>query len=320
MSFRVPYLVGNTRLRDHQFWPTILRSELNDFLISQGQTDTNSRHRFIDQFWPVPVSLETIMQMAWRVREWTISGGPISYVGSQAADLPIQPEDTTWSMTATFEEFLLKAKRLDEDDNLRDVTDERDLLGPASDSDNMPEWQTLRNAGVQGETDGDEITVSTSSNSPPYVEPEGKLELLLFGDYTIFDPDTGLFYPQIVLDSRFFGLTISGPDTFGPQTELFTLSTTPIAPPLSAPPFGVNRDVQQGTLTVINPTPGEDNIVIPLGMFGEPSGSAPPFWIQGGTGSVALTMTPTRFWQYATTGGDPVYSETTGEVFNDPFS
>lgn len=327
MSFRVPHLVGNTRLRDHGLFPTILRSELNTKLIAQGLTNTNERLRFIDRLWPVPVPLETIMQMTWRVREWRMEAGTFLYTGSKS---PTSTPGATWAMTATWEEFSLKAKRVkippNPGDPLRDVTDEQDLLGPYTDTTTTPEWKTLRHAGVRGFTDPNEIVVDvvdsdTGPETGPFVTPKGAFEFIFFGDYTIYDPDTELFYPKLGLDALFINHTDFGMlGTSGPQAEFHTLSTAPIAPPLSAPAYGTASDVPQGTLTIINPTIGEADIVIPLGMFGQAGGSAPPAWFPGGSGSVAVTLTPIAWWPYKTSLGDPVYDTSTGAQVADPFA
>lgn len=316
MGVRVAFVVGNTPGRDHGIFPTILRSELNDKLIAQGLIDTNERLRFIDRLWPVPVSLDMLMQMTWRVREWEVSGSSILYTGSKTPG-------ETWSMTASFESFSMKAKRVS-GVNLRDVTDEKDLLGPYTDTATMPEWKTLRNAGVRGFTDPDAIDVSavdsdTGTETGPFVTPKGFYEMILFGDYTIFDPNTQMFYPKLGFDALFQNLTDFGAlGTSGPQLTMTTLSTAPLGPPLPPPAFGLAADVQQGSLTIVNPIAG--NVVVPLGMFGSPGGSSPPAWLSGGSGSVSLTMTPVKWWPYATKAGAPVYSEEDGSTLADPFS
>lgn len=316
MSVRVPFLVGNTRLRDHGIFPTILRSELNDKLIAQGLTDTNERLRFIDRLWPVPVSLDMLMQMTWRVREWEIAGASLNYVGSKTLG-------ETWSMTASFESFSMKAKRVSGVD-LIDVTDEAKLLGPYTDTATMPEWKTLRNAGVRGFTDPEAIDVTvtdsdTGTETGPFVTPKGFYEMILFGDYTIYDPDTQMFYPKLGLDALFNNLTDFGAlGTSGPQLTTTTLSTAPLGPPLPPPAFGLAADVPQGTLTIVNSIAG--NVVVPLGMLGTPGGSSPPAWLSGGSGSASLTMTPVKWWPYATKAGAPVYDEDTGAQIADPFS
>lgn len=326
MSVRVPHLVGNTRLRDHSFWPTILRSELNQFFIDLGETDDDLRHRNIDQGWPVAVSLKTLMQLTWRVREWEISGGPFSYTGSKSSAGIPPPGSPTWTLSGTFEAFSAKAKRVVSGPfDLRDVTDERDLLGPYTDSFNMPEWKTLRNAGVQGVADGAETDVTrtdsdTGTDPGPFIEPHGAISFILFGTYVIYDPDTGLFYPRIAIDGSFRALFDFGGSTSGVEASFYCVSADPIAPPLPAPGFGVARDVPQGTLTITGLAEGEADIVIPLGMFGKPDGSAPPIYTTGGSGSLDLVMTPLSWWPFATKAGAPCYDENDGSQLADPFS
>lgn len=333
MGVRVAFPVGRTAGmpgRHNGMFPTILRSELNDKLIAQGLTDTDERLRAIDSGWPVAVNLETYMQMSWRVREWRIEAGSFIYTGSKSSAGTPPPGSPTWTLTSTFDPFSVKPKRVknppDLDNPLRDVADERDLLGPYTDSNNMPEWKTLRNAGTLGSVDPNTINVTrsdsdTGPDAGPFVQPEGFFNTTIFGSYTIFDPDTGLFYPRLALDNTFQAFFDFGAfGTSGVFAGFYLLSTNPIAPPLPAPSFGIAGDVPQGTLTITGLAEGEPDLVIPVGMNGRPGGSAPPFFAHGGSGSVALTMSAIRWWPYATKAGAPVYDESTGAQLADPFS
>lgn len=316
-------------------WPAISRAALVAKFVAVGFTEDEAK-RITDRLCPAPVTLEQLMKMAWRVREWKVEAASFSYTGFRQI---IAPGPYHWTITAALPEISLKMKRVkvpaDIDDPLRDVTDEQDILGPATDADLglglADPWATLRNAGVQGTADPEEIEVSGSTDdngpSPHLIDPAhdppdqtfGSFVASLLGSYVIYDSDSGMFFPPIFIGGFFSVVNpnVGVGQTAGAQCSFYTLPVTPTAPPDPTPPAGVAGDVQQGTLTIQGI--GTD-IVVPVGMFGEQDGSAPPGWPDGGSGSVTLEMSPVSYWPYKNSLGAPVYAEATGAQLVDPFS
>lgn len=320
MSDRVAYVHGDTAGRDHQYFPTILRSELAALLAIDpliAITDTVEQQRHIDSFWPFGVDLAMMQQIAWRVREWTIEAGTFSYAGTKN---PIEPGES-WSVSGSLPAFLLRAERV----GMGNVNRERDLLGPWTDAPltgdggiapSNRKWKTLRNEGISGAALEAGMTVTYAfSNAPGGALDSGEFSILAHNDLIIFDPGTNLFYPKFFIEA-FFATNVNP----SPTVLFRTVPTTAHAPALPSPPFGVGEDVQQGTLTIINPSGGA-NVIVKLGMFGRPNTQiGTPGWDDGGTGSITLTMRATKFWQYANSEGLPVYNETTGAQIRNPFS
>lgn len=321
MSFLVPYPVGNRAGVDHTFWPAISRAEFVAKFVAVGFT-TNQAKRITDRLCPVPVTLDQLMAMAWRVREWTVDASTFDYTGLGRVQTP---GADFWTLHADIPEISVTMKRVKSPPDippLRDVTDEQDILGPATDADlglgGIDPWKTLRNAGVLGQTEPGEVSASSDA-TPPYAFSGGSAGAGMLGNYVIYDPDPGMFYPPISVSGFFSVLTDTGTgQTTGVQAQYYALPVTPTAPPDPAPPGGIAGDVQQGTLTISGI--GAD-IVIPLGMFGEGAGSAPPIGFpDGGSGSIDIAMAPVAWWPYKNSVGLPVYDAATGAQLVDPFS
>lgn len=322
MSFLIRHIAGNTSGRDHIFWPTILRTEALAFF---GGTP-DDQQRSVDYTWPVAVNLDVMMQMCWRVREWRLNASSFSYVGAFSGG-------DYWSMDANLPEMILKMRRVKSPavpppNSLREVTDEQDILGPASDVGINP--NSLSNAGTlcgngddipYGGADSvsDDITLDYELFDVPLPYPEisetKDYGTLLCGGYVIFDPSTGNFLPQFFIRGEFRKNYLVQAIYGDPIVRFKTLSPTPNAPPAPYVGFGNSFDVPQGTLTIINPVIGQPNITLPMGIIGD----QPFFGTEGGAGSVNLTMTPIRWWPYENGAGDPVWDETTGAQVGDPF-
>jgi hypothetical protein len=317
-SFSVSYPVGTKKTRDCQYWPTILRSELRALIASElFVVGTNEQNRIIDARWPVGVSQEVIMHMAWRVREWRVDASSFTYTGEEFNP----PNGNTWTIAGDLPELSLKMRRRkkppDVDDPLREVTDERDILGPASDPSDPGRYKTLRNAGVNDEADPADIVLTGTSSvgvvpvlTPPFIEPGGDYRVNIFAEigvselnqYVIYDPVTELFYPPFFAGGKFDRLIGVVGNNSGGEVIIKTLPVTPTAIPAETP---------QGHLTIINPVSGGPNIVIPLGMTGGGGGVHPPTWFPG-SGSVELTMTPIKWWPHRNSLGEAIYDEDTG--------
>lgn len=320
-NFNVPHIIGTRLFVDHQYWPTISREAYIARLMALGQTEDQAK-RSIDRSNPAAVTLEQLLMIAWGVREWKVDALSFNYVGLGQNQVP---GAAFWTLDADAPEFSMKMKRRknppDIMDPFRDVTDERDILGPSSDAPfgGSPElWRTLRNVGVTGTADPGAIT-ATSDATPPYIFAGGAVGGDLLESYVIYDPDIDMFYPLISVGGLFSVLKDDGiGGTNGVEARFYVLPVTPTAPPDPPPVGGIAGDVQQGTLTVSGV--GAD-IVIPLGMFGGTAGSHPTVGIpDGGSGSVDVTMSVVSWWPCKNGLGQSVYDETSGAQINDPFA
>lgn len=265
MSGPILYPVGNTLGRDHTMWPCVNRP------IVDGD------ELFV-------CNLDLLMQMAWRVREWTVSAGSASFDAN-----PGYGGGFTGLISASWSSFKMTMKRKS-GLTTRDVINEADILGPSSDAPieislGVDKWKTLRNAGVRG----------TFANAPTFITVNAGI----FGGEMAYDPDRELFAPPFSFD----GLI----NKFGthPAVKWFAMSqnefdaTTPKA--------------DDSTLTIVNPEGA--NIEIPIALVGEDVGYI------AGTGSISdITITPTKWWKYRNSLGQDVYDEATGAQINDPFA
>lgn len=271
-NYTIPYLVGNKPVRDHQYWP-LIDSEI------------------VDAYQLIVAELQTLLHIAWRVREWTISGGTMSF---EWHTTPGNPATPLRSVSGSWDEFTMEMKRMLEDmSDTRDVTDERDILGPPTDS-SISDWLTLRNVGVQGSTPG----TWTSPTLPSF---SGDVVGGFFGAAGTYDPDRKVFAPP-------FGLTGTALRAGNhPIVTFFAISSGELADDPSI-------DDAEGVITVIDPA-GGSSFVIPIGIVGFDTVN-----LQG-TGTVSdITVTPTRWWKFKNSLGEDVYDEYTGAEIADPFA
>lgn len=241
------------------------------------------------------ISQAMLMQMAWRVREWTVSAGSFSFNG-------VDPFTTqTWFMGGGWNEFIIKMKRKgptwDDDGLYRDVTDEQDILGPSNESFISPTPHTLLNAGVFGGiTNSGGTYRQPADNFPGEPAIFGGVSANLLGGIILFNPTTQKFLVSGQYVSGFF---INTPST--PRTEVS---------------FFLSEDGDAGSFTLAD-SAGAPGFTCGLGI----SGVHTPNSINEGIGGVGdLTMTATRWWPYKNSAGLPVYDEATGAQLRDPFS
>lgn len=264
MSDRVAYPVGNTLGRDHQMWPCVNRP-------------------IVDADEVLVCNLDLLMQMAWRVSEWTVSAGSASFDAN-----PGYNGGFTGLISASWSSFKMTMKRKS-GLTVRDVINEADILGPSSDapiliSPGVDKWKTLRNAGVSGFFENTTTKVIVSAG--------------IFGGEIPYDPNRELFAPQF----GFSGLIYK----FGthPSVEWFALSQNEF----DAPP----SPTDDSTLTIVNPV--GSNIEIPIQLIGQDVANI------AGTGSISdVTITPTKWWPYKNSQNLPVYDVNTGAQLRDPF-
>lgn len=285
-NYRIPYLVGNKLGRDHQYWPAI---DLE----------------FDDADYAFSVNLATLMQMAWRVREWTVSAGTMSYTWL------FTPGDPGSELTfvGSWSEFTMEVRRAENPDwpgsgdFYFTAANEGEILGPASSSPILvlnalghvvDKWHTLRNLGVRGRDEGS----WAAEGLPDFVG--GVIQAGILGGELTFDPVRKVFASVVSLVG---GAAIPGGH---PSIQFSAISANDLA----ANPGWYSG----GTLTVIDPAGGAD-LVAPLAVFGQDVSDL------GGSGTVDnITMTPTKWWKYRNSLGQDVYDEFSGVQINDPFA
>lgn len=281
-NYRIPYLVGNKLGRDHQYWPTVdLEFDDADYLGS--------------------INLATLMQIAWRVREWTISAGTMHYEWTSGG--------TDYVFDGAWDEFIIAMARAANPDFPPGdpyilVENEGQILGPVSSSPIpilnvhghvVDKWNTLRNFGVIGRTDGGPWAAVPSVGSF-----SGGITGSFAGGEMIFDPVRKVF----ALPFGFGG----GAGVAGDHPTIFFQATSPND--IAASP---GRDAG-GTVTVTDPAGGAD-IVAPISIQGI------DVFDMSGSGTVSdITVIPTKWWKYRNSLGQDVYDEFTGVQINDPFA
>lgn len=92
---RINYAVGNTKDRDVQYWPTILRAQIPDLTFAPDPS-------LYDEIWPVDVTEAQVMALSWRVKKWLLTGGITIGLTSVRTGL----DTTVYSGTATLEGYL----------------------------------------------------------------------------------------------------------------------------------------------------------------------------------------------------------------------
>lgn len=274
--FNVPYLVGNKFQRDHQYFPT-------DLVTTEDFRD---------------ITLETMMQMAWLVREWTISAGNFSFNGVDS-----HFSGQTWFMSGSWSEFKITMKRhsatFPEDGTYRDVKDERDILGPSDSSFISPTPHTLLNSGVFGGAAGTGTFRQPADNFPGATTFGGTSGNILGGRIG-FNATTKEFNPNSA-------------------TYVTGLFTFPVAEPRAEVSFSP-KEGATGSFKLFNSVIDPDNPIIESGM--QVIGVHTPNHVNEGNGTVsAITMKATKWWQYSNSLGQPIYDENTGQPTGaDPFA
>jgi hypothetical protein len=268
MSDRVGYMVGNTKGRDHIMWPVV-----NGPLVDADQIYT--------------VNLATLMQMAWRVREWRVTAGTMAYdwpfSGSGPPDIHLR---MAWSA------FSLKMQRYD----IGEVMTEKDILGPSSSYLGYGTDKTLGNLGVSGADNSPVITVNGSADGP------GSANGNIDGTQNIlYDSVRNLFGPPLGLSGSAYAFSTNVIISFGSASASF----------LAAHP----TQNAVGTVTVVDPA-GGPGLVSGISIQGYSVGSP-----LNGTGTVSnIAVTPIVWWPHKNRLGLPVYDTSSGAQINDPFA
>lgn len=346
-NYNVPYLVGDKYKRDHQIWPTITRAEL--LALTGGDTPANNRTLELEH--PIGVNLDTIQALILRVVEWEIDSSDFAAsFGAYFAPVVDQSDIATLNTGGSTPAFTFRIQRLEPTPSTvaRDVTDEQDFLAEWRDytlpkdfvppARTIPIWKTLRNLGVSrgfsNGVDNDSLVAAANpeaitsgfSFSEPYDHAKfgeagagigGLMVMFMAAGYIVFDPVTGLFYPPLF----FGGIGGSGGARLPLQQAnrpgfLFQLlPADPIVP--QSPP-----DIQCGFLTITFGATGVGEINIPIGhVFEDPPVPVPDgLMIPGQSGSLDLSMFPTKYRKFKNTLGEDCYDENDGHQLHDPFA
>lgn len=349
MRNRVAYPVGNTNGRDHQYWPTLTKEQA--FALGL-YSDTVVGHYRMALDYPIAMTLAQIQIMSWRVLEWKVDAA--AWTASEAAfDVPVAGQDDIAELndTGTLPEFRFRIQRRTPGTGVPvDVTDEADMLSDWSDWQlkgdfipqtfaGVPVWKTLRNLGVsQGFSNGVNATGLVAAPDPTmilgafnFTEPYnhvkfgesgtftgGKLVIFTMAGYIIYDPVLHLFYPPLLFSFSGATLPLIRAGRAGTIFNLLPL----VPPPLPPPEEGFDPPIPCGFFTIEFGSAGPDQVSCQVyrTAVANAAGSGPPLIVPPSTGSLDLTMSPTQWWPYRTSGGLPVYDTTTGAQIRDPFS
>lgn len=308
------YLVGNTKGRDHFYWP--IRNVEDVITDLSLDTPFDPTQVEFSQFFPAGFDdLFAVMNWAWRVKKWSLEG-TLSY------SFPYM--DSTLVMNITFADgdVTMTSRRASPADTPWagpiEIINERELLGRQADESDyshpldprpLSKIYGLRNFGFYAEKHGaiaptfsglDEITGSGLSVQGEMFGEQFMSQFALDYPYLVFDPDTKNLYPQFFLELALSVFT-NTPPSAGPVTihvrsgQRQPGDTTSFDVPLT-----VDTGIDGGTLE------------IPMLCWGVLH-SFPDLIIDGATVSSALTLKAVEWWPYADKAGNPVYNTTTGE-------
>jgi hypothetical protein len=328
--FRVPYPVGNTKTRDHIYWPIVAPDD--PVVIGDAP----------DLLWTLPVTLDRILDWSWRVKTWEISGSFL-YNAKNVFGYPY-----TLSQVFPAVEFsCLNNAPLDMQGlTYTEVIDEAHLLGPPlldASVGNPGELhafsvldinaKNLRNAGFfKQEDQSGFVNPGQYGHLPPpfftMADPllvgsgpqDSFMDASLFNTVfnfssvafrVIYDPVTKLFRPLLNVAGQMRSFWKRQGD-FG-----FTRTVVAFFHTYSANPTTPEFPKVVGSLVI---TDDLGSVSVPLHGFGFETVGNAQVSDTFVSGSIAMTMTAKKWWPYKTKSGAAVYDEFTGAQVNDPFS
>jgi hypothetical protein len=134
MSFNIPFRVGDTLGRDHQYWPTLTREQWVALTYPGGDPTNPTIINQTDEAYPIGVDLKTIMAMTWLVREWTIPAAAFSgVVNIVDGPIPSPGEVGIETITGATLQITCRTQVAPDpttDGQLRDCRHELDIVGP----------------------------------------------------------------------------------------------------------------------------------------------------------------------------------------------
>lgn len=221
-------------------------------------------------------------------------------------------------MEGEWEEFVIRMKRvispLPETDVLRDVVNEQDILGPPFAlsefglGGDLSLWPTLRNGGITGMGEVEGIyryNIGSEIENENAIAGRLKADLFatvtgqtLFGGFVLFNSGNNEFVPYAtvgldanstlgILEANAHVFSFSGP------ADMDSIADVSFAVP------GGGSSLIQGQFMDAQHENGDP----------------------GGSGTISdITVTPSLWWPYANSNGDPVYDTTSGAELVNPFS
>lgn len=313
MNFNIPYLVGDMVGRDHQYWPTILRSEI-PFLTA---APLPARY---DSIWPVDITLEQLLALTWRVRNWDFSGScAVSKTIQNAGD----PAVFTQSGSADVAETQLTVLKLRQSDSALIASDkEPDIIRrfviqgyKASSFTGLANYSigaVTGDAPISAwESSGDFGTFSGST--PPANTPgeDAMAPSVLSGFPILYNPTTQMFSPP------FAGIGEMIPFIFGgsPLVASVQFLRNPATVLSGTGPLTLRKPgVMSIALGGIAP-----DFDVPVELQWRFTGESPGSHVSG-TGDCDFTLEATDWWPFKNSLGQLVYAADDGAQQNDPFA
>lgn len=290
-GFNVPYLVGNTYLRDCQNWPTLTRAQLPTFFPDVDPTQ-------YDNIWQGSLTAAQERILSWRVREWKVEGAiDLTYreIGPSNDALIVASSvlaGTIYSLTKLSLTDSTEARSSKEIDLIKRVTAE-----PYS----RALFKALVNFGF-GTEDGGTFPTSTWNSTINGLVPEfatQPIQMNVNSGFVLFDPVTGLFTPNNVgFGSIFTSSYFQGDLSFNndPQTVLAGTAVIVLKKPCDC------------TIKTDGLVP---DFVLPMQLAWRSTGEAPGDAVTG-SADCSVTLTAMRYWTNSNTLGQALYDETTG--------
>lgn len=293
MSANIPYLVGNTKGRDHPLWPIVTLAP--PYGTSGALEPWN---------WTAPANLATIMATLWRVKTWELSGGgTLHFQGDTDAFYPASGARLTMDATLTFSGTVPMVYF--DGSTYVVATDERQIIANFDAS----YFPALMNAGfyLNAITSGSssvsytatkvslfdptlDYSIAGSHNLPIYIVLMGSYAQTLNAPVQYFNDATKLFSPLLIFetilglhDHEVWSFLVENRASLAVAGDL-TIDPL-VAPPLVSP---VRGNLQTASATYNN--------------------------IQSGGLTIALTAT--EFWPFQNRLGQPVFDTATGVQIN----
>lgn len=306
MNFAVAQMVGDTFARDHQYWPTILRSEIP--LLNPAPDPST-----YDTIWPVDITLDQLLALTLRARSYDFSGN------CTISKSITTGTTTTQSGVGNIAETQLTVLKQKPDFSLIGAEKETDIIARAIEMGyKSTSFKGLANYSIGAPTgDAPRSVWSTTGdlgnfNGTTPAGGFGSLQPSIFGTWPVlFDKATGKFSPPFIP----IGALIPGGVGGNTISASVVFKRTP-------------ETVLSGTAPLLLRTPGVMSVVL--------GGIAPDFDVPvelqwrfvfefpgssvAGTGDCDFTLEATDWWPFKNSLGQLCYDSGTGAQIADPFA
>lgn len=303
MNFAVAQMVGDKFARDHQYWPTILRSEIPSLSAAPDPST-------YDTIWPVDITLDQLLALALRARNYDFSGN--CTVSKSITD----SITTTQSGVANIAETQLTVLKQKPDFSLIGAEKETDIIArPIEIGYKSTSFKGLANYSIGAPTgDAPRSVWSTSGD---------------IGNFNGTTPASGVGAINPIIFSGF-------PVLYNPATQKFSPPFNPIG--IMIPATGqilvsvaFNRHPQtilSGTAPLLLRKPGVMSVVlggiaddfdVPVELQWRFQFEFPGSHVSG-TGDCDFTLEATDWWPFRNSLGQLVYNASDGQQIADPFA